>query len=167
MMSDESIYFVRDDNGTPVGWSPMQQEFTDKEPTLKTDQEWLDFELKQNKEGLFSRLMQLCDSKQDEDESYMLKHKNTVGQRRRYQDKYERALAGEFSAEERAAIIANYEATRDAIRAFADLIELFRQTVDDWIVDGQLEKAEQAITAAVAFDATTNQADIEQLLSSV
>ncbi len=120
-----------------------------------------------NKKNLFVKLMTLCDSKQEEAENFILKHKNTAGQRRRYQDKYERALAGEFSPEERSAMITNYESVRDAIRAFADLIEFFRQAVDDWIVDEQLEKAERAIAEAASFRAETKLDDVKMLLANV
>ncbi|MEO0443580.1 MAG: hypothetical protein AAFZ92_07545, partial [Pseudomonadota bacterium] len=118
-------------------------------------------------EELFSRLMVLCDSKQDEAENFILKHKNTVGQRWRYQDKYERALTGEFSADERAAIITNYETARNAIRTFVDLIEFFRQTVDDWIVNGELQNADKAIKEAENFGEATTLNDIKTLLSNM
>ncbi|ODS22899.1 hypothetical protein AB835_11650 [Candidatus Endobugula sertula] len=118
-------------------------------------------------DDFFLRLMRLCDSKQNEAERLLLKHKNTVRQKERYRDKYERALAGEFSVEENTAIIQNHEVVRDALRAFADLIEHFRSAVDDWIVDGQLEKAERAIAEATSFGAATTLDDVKMLLANV
>jgi hypothetical protein len=148
--------FVEAPIGTDNGFQ-LQEDGSYKTPPKALD------ELKNN---LFDRLMLLCDSKQNEAENFILKHKNTVGQRRRYQDKYERALAGGFSVGERAAIIQNHEAVRDAIRAFADLIEYNRSTVDDWITNNQLEKAEQAITDATSFGKDTTLDDVKVLLAN-
>ncbi len=60
MMETESIYFVRYDDGKIVGWSPIKQAFTDQEPTLKTDQEFLTFELNKKKEEKLLALSDKC-----------------------------------------------------------------------------------------------------------
>ena len=119
------------------------------------------------KNNLFIRLISLCDTKQVEAERLLLGHKSTPKQLERYRDKYERAKAGEFSSEENSAIVLAHETIRDELRKFADMIEFFRQSVDKLIDDGELKKAEGVMEAAEGFDATTTQADIEQLLSSI
>lgn len=156
----ESIPYGEDDINR---FSRMVGVWVDQGGVIEEIQETQD-DLKRN--ALFD-LISLCDSKQSEAEHLLLAHKATPKQLERYRDKYERAKAGEFSVEENQAIILAHETIRDELRKFADMIELFRQSVEVLIEEGELKKATVIMEAAQLFDATTTQADIEQLLSSV
>lgn len=112
-----------------------------------------------------NELMLLVDEKQESAYRLILGYKSTTKQIERYKDKYERALQGEFTNAVNAVIISKFEAMRDAIRQFTDLIEYFRGAVDDLIQAGELGKAEKAIEAGKLFDEKTTQKDVKKLLS--
>ena len=107
--------------------------------------------------------MTLCDKKQDEVQKLVLGYKATPMQLQRYEDKYKRAKAGEWDQELNDSIIANHEAYLTAMRNLVDLIEYFRSKTDDLIIAGDLDKANEVIAGAEAFDQNTTLADIDSL----
>ncbi len=110
-----------------------------------------------------SLLMLLCDKKQSEVQGLILGYKNTPKQLERYKDKYERAKANEWDQATNDSIIANHEAYLGAMRNLVDLIEYFRSKTDDLIIAGDLDKANEVIALAEAFDDKTTLADIDSL----
>lgn len=108
-------------------------------------------------------LMTLCDKKQSEVQAFILEYKNTPMQLERYIDKYNRAKAGEWDQATNDLIIANHEAYLLSMRKLVDLIEHFRDLTDDLIIAGDLDKANEVIANAEAFDETTTLADIDNL----
>lgn len=116
---------------------------------------------------LLEDLMTLCDTKQTESQKLILGLKATPLQLKRYDDKYERAKAGEFEDAVNQAIITKYEQARSAIRNFVDLIEFFRGAVDDLIKAKEFDKAKRLIEAGRGLDASTTTEQIQQLLGGV
>jgi len=110
-----------------------------------------------------SSLMILCDKKQDYFQDIVLGYKNTPKQIERYEDKYKRAIANEWDEETNNLIIANYESYITNLRNFVDLLEYFRGITDDLIIAGDLDKANEVIALAEAFDETTTLADVDNL----
>lgn len=110
-------------------------------------------------------LMILCDTKQDEAVKLVLGYKATPYQIERYKDKYERAKAGEWDSATNTEIITNYETYLGNVRAFVDLIEYFRSNVDDLIIAGNLDRANELIELAKGFDETTTLAELEGLFA--
>jgi len=112
-------------------------------------------------------LMTLCDKKQDEVQKLVLGYKATPMQLERYKDKYERAKAGEFDQALNDLIILNHEQYLTTMRNLVDLIEYFRSEVDDMIIAGSLDQANEAITKAELFDETTTLDNAKSLLLEV
>lgn len=117
----------------------------------------------QLKAELLRLLIQVCDQKQNDAIKLLIGYKATPGQLERYKRKYERALAGAFSAEENAAIIAAHEGFLNSIDNFADMIEYARIHTAGLIDTGELVKAEAIIEQAKAFDSTTTMEQVQSL----
>ncbi len=111
-------------------------------------------------------LIELCDRKQSEAQALILGYKATSLQIERYKDKYERAKTGEFDEATNSIIIQKHEEYIKAIRNLVDLIEYFRSAVDDLIIAGELDKANELIQKAESFGATTTLEDIQGLLGA-
>ena len=112
---------------------------------------------------LMQILMEMCDTKQEQAQKLILGEKATPLQLKRYDDKYERAKAGEFEDAVNQEIITKYEQARGAIRKFVDLIELFRGAVDDLIKAKEFDKAKALIEAGRGLNASTTPEQIQQL----
>lgn len=118
-------------------------------------------------EYLKKELMRLCDKKQRDAEVLILGYKATPKQVERYKDKYERAKEGGFEDAVNAAIIQKHETARSKISYFIDLIEEYREFVDDLIQAGEIDKAGKALEAGQPLGADTTREDILEILGGL
>lgn len=94
---------------------------------------------------LRGELMSVVDGIHDEAVRKTLGYKATPMQLIRYEDRYKRAKAGEFSSEINAKVIANHEEYLSEVRKSTDLIEFFRSAVDHLLTESKLDLADDTI----------------------